>query len=685
MLVDNVYFIHTLLTATWVLWCHYSVFTDIHLLCEEWRSRKASNGIFEDVYDGKVWKDFQIYNGKNFLKDPGNLALMLNMDFFQPYKHVSYSVGAIYCTIMNLPLSVRYKQENVMLLGLIPGPSEPENDINTYMEPIVNELLQLWDGIEFTFASGNKHKVRCAVLCVACDMPGGRKTCGFLSHSANFGCSKCLKIFPGPVGSKDYSGFDREHWEYRTMDSHRKAAFDLLKCKTRSELSQKQSESGCRYSVLLRLLYFDPPRFLIVDPMHNLYLGSAKHYLKKIWLDDGCLSDRDFDTIQQRVDSIITPSGIGRIPHKIRSGFASFTADQWKNWVNYYSLLTMSNILHGNDLECWRHFVLASRILCSRKLTNTDIQLGDILILSFCKRTEQLYGKNVITPNMHMHAHLKACIEDYGPSHGFWLYAFERYNGVLGSIPNNNRSIEVQPMNRFTSDSHMLCTSLPTEYKEQFEEHFTQRKLVGSVAETISPNSVGPISEWTLGRNVVLPLNYCRNILDSSQLAWLSKLYKSLYSVEEDSLDIPSFCKKYRTIQLDGKHLGSYKSRSTSSSIVLVTWNSDLFGTPVASGISLPNNLLRAARIDYFLLHSVTINGANFEHLLVSLSWFLYHPKFESKGKPITVWCHDLFEPSGVHTIVPVQLIKNRVVSLICSNSGVVPGESVLLVCPCIE
>ena len=65
------------------------------------------------------------------------------------------------------------------------------------------------------------------------------------------------------------------------------------------------------------------------------------------------------------------------------------------------------------------------------------------------------------------------------------------------------------------------------------------------------------------------------------------------------------------------------------------------------------------------------MNGSNFEYLLVSLSWFLYHPKFESKGKPITAWCHDLFEPSGVHTIVPVQLIKNRVVSLICSNSGV--------------
>ena len=31
--------------------------------------------------------------------------------------------------------------------------------------------------------------VRAALLTVACDLPAGRKVCGFLSHSANLGCS----------------------------------------------------------------------------------------------------------------------------------------------------------------------------------------------------------------------------------------------------------------------------------------------------------------------------------------------------------------------------------------------------------------------------------------------------------------------------------------------------------------
>ena len=250
-------------------------------MCEEWRSRSVQADIYGDVFDGNVWRDFQQFIGKPFLKDKYNLALMLNMDFFQPYKHVRYTVGAIYCVILNLPREVRYKQENVILIGLIPGPHEPEKDINSFLEPLVNELLILWDGDMFNIGNQTR-KFRCALLCVACDMPAGRKTCGFLAHSANLGCTKCLKEFPGDVSNKDYSGFDRENWCKRTMDDHRRNSLALLKCKTKTERTKRESEFGCCYSVLCRLPYFDAPRFLIVDPMHNMYLGTAKHVVKDI-------------------------------------------------------------------------------------------------------------------------------------------------------------------------------------------------------------------------------------------------------------------------------------------------------------------------------------------------------------------------------------------------------------------
>ena len=53
---------------------------------------------------------------------------------------------------------------------------------------------------------------------------------------------------------------------------------------------------------------------------------------------------------------------------------------------------------------------------------------------------------------MHMSCHLRECVLDCGPLNHFWLFSFEPFNGVLGQMPNNNRSVETQMMQRFLCD-----------------------------------------------------------------------------------------------------------------------------------------------------------------------------------------------------------------------------------------
>lgn len=128
---------------------------------------------------------------------------------------------------------------------------------------------------------------------MSCDIPAGRKLCGFLGHSAHKGCSKCLKSFPGTVGNMDYSGFDRHEWHLRTVNEHRRDIQRILNATTVTARNKAESELGCRYSALLELPYFDPPIMLAIDPMHNLFLGIAKHHLKKIWISTDVLTDAD--------------------------------------------------------------------------------------------------------------------------------------------------------------------------------------------------------------------------------------------------------------------------------------------------------------------------------------------------------------------------------------------------------
>ena len=215
---------------------------------------------------------------------PYTFGLTLNLDWFQPFKHSTYSIGAIYLTIMNLPR----EPENVLLVGLMPGPHEA-SDIRGYIKPLVDELNDFWIGKYLAInikGKETKQRIRCALLCISYDLPAGRKVCGFLSFSARKGCSRCLKSFPGSIGSGglDYSGFDRSTWQQRSVRDHKQAVSGIQLCKTKTAIASKESEQGYRYTELLKLPYFNPTRMLAVDPMHNLFLGSAKHILKNVWI-----------------------------------------------------------------------------------------------------------------------------------------------------------------------------------------------------------------------------------------------------------------------------------------------------------------------------------------------------------------------------------------------------------------
>ena len=76
--------------------------------------------------------------------------------------------------------------------------------------------------------------------------------------------------------------------------------------------------------MLLELPYYDVVHMCVIDPMHNILLGTA-HRMISVWKMLGLL---DHKIIQERVDGFITPSDVGHIPMKIQSGFSQLTADQ---------------------------------------------------------------------------------------------------------------------------------------------------------------------------------------------------------------------------------------------------------------------------------------------------------------------------------------------------------------------
>ena len=224
--------------------------------CNQWPLRVSRNAAsMLDVYDGDVWKEFLCVQGRPFLSQSNNLALVLNVDWFRPFERSQYSVGVMYFTILNRPREVRYLPKNIIVAGIIPGPKEPEKIMNTFLQPLVADLQALWEGVYMSMPSqALPIRIRAALLCISCDIPACRKVCGFLGHNANLSCSKCFSFFPGNDGF-DFSGYDVLQWLPRSVRHHRENANESKQAQTATARRLLESQHGARYSVLLDLPY----------------------------------------------------------------------------------------------------------------------------------------------------------------------------------------------------------------------------------------------------------------------------------------------------------------------------------------------------------------------------------------------------------------------------------------------
>lgn len=117
---------------------------------------------------------------------------------------------------------------------------------------------------------------------------------------------------------------------------------------------------------------------------------------------------------------------------------SGLTADQWKNWTCIYSLYLLHDLLPR-----WL-FVQACILFCQPLTTNADIDKADRFLLEFCKSFEALYGSKYCTINLHLHCHIAECLRDYGPAHTTWCFGFERFNGMLGRMPNNKQTLQIE-------------------------------------------------------------------------------------------------------------------------------------------------------------------------------------------------------------------------------------------------
>ena len=101
----------------------------------------------------------------------------------------------------------------------------------------------------------------------------------------------------------------------------------------------------------------------------------------------------------------------------------------------------------------------------------------------------------------------------------------------------------------------------------------------------------------------------------------------------------------------------------------MINWDFSLFGDfPITiTDSDHPSSNITLAIIHYFM--KVSLTAASISNVvyvnLACVSWCFPHPNKNKIGKPAQIWCHNLLECDGVHSFIPISLIRVSILLII--------------------
>ncbi|KAJ3911638.1 hypothetical protein F5877DRAFT_10671, partial [Lentinula edodes] len=169
----------------------------------------------------------------------------------------------------------------MFLVTVMPGHPN-EDQVNHTLKEVVDELLLLWHGVFYTRTAEypQGRTVSLAVLPAVCDAEGAHSLSGFASHEHTYFCIRCL------LPKHEIHNLKPETWPRRDLEEHRKLASLWRDAPSIADRDKIFKEHGLRWSELLRLPYWNPITFTLIDSMHMGYLGLFSTHIRKIWKMD---------------------------------------------------------------------------------------------------------------------------------------------------------------------------------------------------------------------------------------------------------------------------------------------------------------------------------------------------------------------------------------------------------------
>ncbi|KAI0044241.1 hypothetical protein FA95DRAFT_1497378 [Auriscalpium vulgare] len=442
------------------------------------------NFVMTDMYDADIWHELQT----GIQREVGNLGsirdapindsegrladcrfglhLSVNLDWFGALSGRPHSAGPVYISINDLPREQRYLQVNVICPLITLGPVEPTTEqLNNCLEPVARDVCELKRGVTMEMYDDDdtmivEEVVKADVVCTNCDTPAARKVSGTAGHSADIHpCPWCHCVL---LDVNRPAGYREEGFIYRDD-------YDMLKQKfySRDARAPRQhtilTMHGVRWAIFDAIPGWRPSRQTALDFMHCIYLGVVAFFFTRVLFAAHMLPGAGGRrSPKQRFEDIINsirwPSHVTRLPKNLGENQSLKKADEWRrlltvapvilwySWkddrddipdteppVSANEVITTTHSRRRKSLYDTMLLLCAGvRLLSTKRISMAQAKAGQVYLSTYCQRL-LLLGVT-LTINHHLAMHFARMIKIFGPVYAWWLFAFERFNGMLEKV-----------------------------------------------------------------------------------------------------------------------------------------------------------------------------------------------------------------------------------------------------------
>ncbi|XP_020270974.1 uncharacterized protein LOC109846163 [Asparagus officinalis] len=493
--------------------------------------RQVEDGVMRHPADSKAWKNFNELH-ESFAEEPRNVRLGLASDGFQPFTNskVSYSIWPVLLVPYNLPPWMCMKQSNFILSMLIPGPTGPGDAIDTYLQPLIEELKELWaSGVRTYDVSLRQNFILRAALitkgklaCPCCNKHthsirlkyGGKQS--YMGHrrylDENHSWRKDKKSFDG-TRERGYAA------PKLTGDDILKQVEDLIGITLTNHPEKKikisHERRGDNWNK--KSIFFDLPYWRTLLLRHNLdvmhieknicdsLLGTIMNIKGKT--KDNIKARLDLQAMSlkpelhpiQRGDKLVMPAACYTLSQEEQSKFCRFLKElkvpdgfssnisQCVNLKERKILglkshdchvllqrlipVSIRGLLHAKVCEAIIELSIFFTILCAKTLRVDELkQIDEQIPLTLCK-LEKIFPPSIFDVMLHLVVHLASEAILGGPVRFRWMYPVERQLYTYKSYIRNRARPEGSIAEGYIADE---CMTFCSRYLKGFETKFNR-------------------------------------------------------------------------------------------------------------------------------------------------------------------------------------------------------------------